>query len=69
MANESLLLNFVVPTTIRNVLPSADLSWLKKVMVIVKPKDSVEPGITDCTNKAAVKPSQIPNVMNCWILG
>lgn len=54
MANESLLLNFVVPTTIQDVLPSADLSWLKRVMVIVKPKESVQAGITDCVNKGAV---------------
>lgn len=53
MANESLLLNFVVPTTIRDVLPSADLSWLKKVMVIVKAK--ADSGITDCTSKTAVQ--------------
>lgn len=54
--NESLLLNFVVPTTIRDVTPSADLSWLKNVMVIAKPKSgaSVE-GIKDYTSIAAIK--------------
>ena len=51
MANESLLLNFVVPTTIRDVLPSADLSWLKNVMVIVKGEEA---GIFDATNKDAI---------------
>lgn len=54
MANESLLLNFVVPTTIQDVLPSADLSWLKHVMVIVKPKENVENGITDCVKKSEI---------------
>lgn len=53
MANESLLLNFVVPTTIRDVLPSADLSWLKDVVVVVKPNDETT-GMVDCTNKDAV---------------
>lgn len=56
MSNESLLLNFVVPTTERDVLPSADLSWLKNVMVIVKPKTgATDTGINDYTSVAAVK--------------
>ena len=54
--NESLLLNFVVPTTIRDVAPSADLSWLKNVMVIAKPKSgSSATGIKDYTSIAAIK--------------
>lgn len=51
MANESLLLNFVVPTTIRDVLPSADLSWLKNAVVIVKGET---PGIYDATKVSDV---------------
>lgn len=55
MANESLLLNFVVPTTIRDVLPSADLSWLKNVIVIALPKSGATAGIYDCTTKAEIQ--------------
>jgi len=56
MANESLLLNFVVPTTIKEAAPSADLSWLKNVMVIAQPKaGSSASGIVDYTSIAAVK--------------
>lgn len=56
MSNESLLLNFVVPTTVRDVLPSADLSWLKNVIVIAKPKSgSSATGIVDYTSVADIK--------------
>lgn len=56
MSNESLLLNFVVPTTIRETTPSADLSWLKNVMVIAEPKDgATDTGINDYTSVAAVR--------------
>lgn len=51
MANESLLLNFVVPTTIRDVLPSADLSWLKDAVVIVQGDN---PGLYDVVKKEDV---------------
>jgi len=51
MANESLLLNFVVPTTIQDVLPSADLSWLKDVVVIAKGNEA---GIYDVRKKEDV---------------
>lgn len=54
MANESLLLNFVVPTTIREVLPSADLSWLKNAVVIAKGSEGIEAGIYDITKKSDV---------------
>lgn len=56
MSNESLLLNFVVPTTIKEAVPSADLSWLKNVMVIAKPKSgSSASGIVDYTSIATIK--------------
>lgn len=56
MSNESLLLNFVVPTTIKETTPSADLSWLKNVMVIAEPKTgATDTGINDYTSVAAVK--------------
>ena len=56
MSNESLLLNFVVPTTVRDVLPSADLSWLKNVIVIAKAKSgSSATGIVDYTSVADIK--------------
>ncbi|MBO4726551.1 MAG: hypothetical protein J5598_03060 [Clostridia bacterium] len=56
MANESLLLNFVVPTTIKEAAPSADLSWLKNVIVIAQPKSgSSASGIVDYTSVAAIK--------------
>lgn len=51
MTNESLLLNFVVPTTIIDALPSADISWLKNVIVIAKGSSE---GIFDATTKAEV---------------
>lgn len=54
MVNESLLLNFVVPTTIRDVVPSADLSWLKNVIVIAKPNGDTT-GFVECTTRAAVE--------------
>ena len=56
MRNESLLLNFVVPTTVRDVLPSADLAWLKNVMVIAKPKSgATASGIVDYTSVTDIK--------------
>lgn len=54
--NESLLLNFVVPTTVRDILPSADLSWLKNVIVIAKAKSgSSATGIVDYTSVADIR--------------
>lgn len=52
MANESLLLNFVVPTTIRDVLPSADLSWIKNVVVLCDAVGTA--GVYEATSVAEV---------------